>query len=88
LTEFGRQITPNFHSLAREFVDLDNFFDSGDVSGDGWPWSTAGRESDFGKRSVPRKHRRQILRNTGVIIANSWPAFFVKSAPAGPEILL
>jgi hypothetical protein len=53
LTEFGRQITPNFHSLAREFVDLDNFFDSGDVSGDGWPWSTAGRESDFGKRSVP-----------------------------------
>jgi len=42
LTEFGRQITPNFHSLAREFVDLDNFFDSGDVSGDGWPWSTAG----------------------------------------------
>ena len=53
LTEFGEQITPNFHHLARQFVDLDNFFDSGDVSGDGWAWSTAGRETDFGRKSVP-----------------------------------
>ena len=53
LTEFGEAITPNEHRLAREFVDLDNFFDSGDVSGDGWPWSTSGRESDFGVKSVP-----------------------------------
>jgi DNA-binding beta-propeller fold protein YncE len=53
LTEFGEAITPNAHRLAREFVDLDNFFDSGDVSGDGWPWSTSGRESDFGVKAVP-----------------------------------
>ncbi|HEY1476765.1 MAG TPA: bifunctional YncE family protein/alkaline phosphatase family protein [Chthoniobacterales bacterium] len=53
LTEFGEAITPNAHQLARAFVDLDNFFDSGDVSGDGWPWSTSGRESDFGVKAVP-----------------------------------
>jgi YVTN family beta-propeller protein len=53
LTEFGERITPNFHHLAEQFVDLDNFFDSGDVSGDGWAWSTAGRETDFGRRLVP-----------------------------------
>jgi len=53
LTEFGKAITPNFHKLARDFVDLDNFFDSGEVSGNGWPWSTAGRESDFGTKAVP-----------------------------------
>jgi DNA-binding beta-propeller fold protein YncE len=53
LTEFGKEVTPNFHSLARTFVDLDNFFDSGDVSGEGWPWSTAGRENDFTRRTVP-----------------------------------
>ncbi len=52
LTEFGRTITPNFHKLARQFVDLDNFFDSGEVSGDGWPWSTSGKESDFGEKAV------------------------------------
>ena len=53
LTEFGNKITPNFHSIARQFVDLDNFFNSGEVSGDGWPWSTSGRESDFGQKAVP-----------------------------------
>jgi DNA-binding beta-propeller fold protein YncE len=53
LTEFGKEVTPNFHNLARTFVDLDNFFDSGDVSGEGWPWSTAGRENDFTRRTVP-----------------------------------
>ena len=51
LTEFGERITPNFHRIATEFVDLDNFYNSGEVSGDGWPWSTAGRESDFGVKA-------------------------------------
>jgi YVTN family beta-propeller protein len=52
LTMFGEKITPNFHRIARNFVDLDNFYDSGEVSGDGWPWSTSGRESDFGVKAV------------------------------------
>ncbi|MFL6352430.1 MAG: bifunctional YncE family protein/alkaline phosphatase family protein, partial [Bryobacteraceae bacterium] len=52
LTEFGQRITPNFHSIARQFVDLDNFYNSGEVSGDGWPWSTSARESDFGEKAV------------------------------------
>ena len=51
LTEFGEVITPNFHRIAMQFVDLDNFYNSGEVSGDGWPWSTAGRESDFGVKA-------------------------------------
>ncbi len=52
LTMFGEKITPNFHRVARDFVDFDNFFDSGEVSGDGWPWSTSGRESDYGIKAV------------------------------------
>ncbi|HLY20199.1 MAG TPA: hypothetical protein VKR61_23390 [Bryobacteraceae bacterium] len=56
LTEFGERITPNFHKLARQFVDLDNFFDSGEVSGDGWQWSTAGRETDFAEKAMPLQY--------------------------------
>jgi YVTN family beta-propeller protein len=51
LAEFGERITPNFHRIASEFVDLDNFYNSGEVSGDGWPWSTSGREADFGVKA-------------------------------------
>lgn len=46
LTEFGEAITPNFHSLAQNFVTLDNFYDRSEVSMDGWPWSTSARAPD------------------------------------------
>ena len=46
LAVFGRRITPNEHRLANNFVTLDNFFDAGDVSLDGWSWSTQGRTTD------------------------------------------
>jgi hypothetical protein len=53
LAEFPRPTTPNLHALADKFVALDNFYDSGDVSGNGWPWSTSGRESDAGAKMLP-----------------------------------
>ena len=43
LTLFGNRVTPSFHSLASNFVTLDNFMDPGDGSMDGWSWSTQGR---------------------------------------------
>jgi DNA-binding beta-propeller fold protein YncE len=45
--------SPNHKKLAMDFVLLDNFLDSGTVSGDGWNWSTAGRATDFTQKSVP-----------------------------------
>ncbi len=53
LVEFGKTITPNAHRLAHAFGDLDNFYDTGEVSGNGWAWSTAARESDAGEKNVP-----------------------------------
>lgn len=53
LAEFGRAVTPNQHRIAQKFVDLDNMLCSGEVSGNGWPWSTAARETDFNVKTVP-----------------------------------
>jgi DNA-binding beta-propeller fold protein YncE len=53
LTVFGKTVTPNFHAIATEFVTLDNFYDSGEVSGNGWEWSTAARETDFNVKAIP-----------------------------------
>jgi hypothetical protein len=46
-------MTPNQHALAREFVALDAFFDSGEASGDGWVWSTAARTTDVTEKQMP-----------------------------------
>jgi YVTN family beta-propeller protein len=53
LTEFGRAVTPNQHNLASQFVDLDNFYDTSEVSMDGWPWSTAAHATDVVERQTP-----------------------------------
>ena len=53
LAVFGRAMTPNQHALARQFVDLDAFFDSGESSNTGWDWTTAARTNDFTEREAP-----------------------------------
>jgi DNA-binding beta-propeller fold protein YncE len=47
LTMYGRDITPNEHKLALQFGIFDNFYDSGEVSGNGHVWSTAATASDY-----------------------------------------
>jgi hypothetical protein len=50
LTLYGSDITPNEHKLALQFGVLDNFYDSGEVSGDGHLWSTAAITSDYNEK--------------------------------------
>jgi DNA-binding beta-propeller fold protein YncE len=57
LTMYGEDITPNEHKLARQFGVLDNFYDSGDVSGDGHNWSTAAIVSDYTEKTWPIAYR-------------------------------
>jgi DNA-binding beta-propeller fold protein YncE len=51
LTLYGEDITPNEHKLARQFGVLDNFYDSGEVSGDGHLWSTAAITTDYNEKT-------------------------------------
>jgi YVTN family beta-propeller protein len=53
LTEYPQATTPSLHSLATTFVTLDNFYDPGEVSMNGWPWSTGSRELDVGVKTTP-----------------------------------
>lgn len=51
LVMYGEEITPNEHKLARQFGILDNFYDSGEVSGDGHVWSMAAISSDYTEKT-------------------------------------
>lgn len=48
---FPEKITPNQHALSREFVLLDNFYVSAEVSADGHNWSTAAYANDFTEKT-------------------------------------
>jgi phospholipase C len=47
LVMFGRDVTPNQHKLAEEFVLLDNFFATGGNSADGHQWVTQANEVEY-----------------------------------------
>jgi hypothetical protein len=50
--QFPQPISPNHHKLAVQFALLDNFYDAGDVSGDGWNWDTQGHANDATVKNV------------------------------------
>src|SRR5262249_31023893 len=80
LNLFPEALAPNHHELARRFVTLDNFYDSGEVSGDGWNWSTAARATDVTERTIPLNYARRGLGydvegiNRGINIGATSPA--------------
>ena len=47
LVQFGRDVTPNHHALAEQFVLLDNFYTPADQSALGHRWCTQGYASDW-----------------------------------------
>ena len=44
---YGRDVTPNHHKLAEEFVLLDNFYCSGVLSADGHQWTDEAYVTDY-----------------------------------------
>ena len=57
LTMYGEAITPNLHKLAVQFGVLDNFYDSGEVSGDGHVWSNAAIGTDYLEKTWQQSYR-------------------------------
>jgi len=57
LTMYGEEITPNLHKLALQFGVLDNFYDSGEVSGDGHVWSNAAIGTDYLEKTWQQSYR-------------------------------
>jgi hypothetical protein len=57
LAMYGAEVTPNEHKLALQFGVLDNFYDSGEVSGDGHVWSTAAIGTDYLEKTWQQNYR-------------------------------
>jgi DNA-binding beta-propeller fold protein YncE len=74
LTMYGKDITPNEHKLALQFGVLDDFYDSGEVSGDGHIWSTAATTSDYNEKTWPIGYRsKERTYDSGGSVAEEFP---------------
>jgi hypothetical protein len=74
LAMYGEAITPNEHKLALQFGVLDNFFDSGEVSGDGHVWSTAAIGTDYLEKTWQQNYRgEQRPYDYEGVVADGYP---------------
>lgn len=74
LTMYGNSITPNQHELALQFGVLDNFFDSGEVSGEGHVWSNAAIGSDYLEKTWQINYRSsEHTYDYEGVVANGYP---------------
>jgi DNA-binding beta-propeller fold protein YncE len=74
LTLYGANITPNEHKLALQFGVLDNFYDSGEVSGDGHMWSTAAIAGDYNEKTWQIVYRgRERTYDFEGMVADEYP---------------
>ncbi len=54
---FPRNVTPNHHAIAEQFVLLDNFYVESEVSADGHEWTMAAYATDFVEKTWPLMYR-------------------------------
>jgi DNA-binding beta-propeller fold protein YncE len=74
LTMYGKDVTPNQHALALQFGVLDNFYDSGEVSGDGHVWSMAAIGTDYLERTWEQSYRgSQRTYDFEGVVAEGYP---------------
>jgi hypothetical protein len=59
LTIFGKNVTPNHHAIAADFVLLDNLYCDGEVSEDGHSWSNSAYATDYNEKSWPANYGGQ-----------------------------
>jgi YVTN family beta-propeller protein len=57
LVMYGRDVTPNHHALAEQYVVLDNFYCGGAISFDGHQWLMQGFVSDYVERAFAASPR-------------------------------
>jgi DNA-binding beta-propeller fold protein YncE len=74
LTMYGKDVTPNQHAMALQFGVLDNFYDSGEVSGDGHVWSMAAIGTDYLERTWEQDYRgSQRTYDFEGVVAEGYP---------------
>ena len=95
LAILGERLSPNHHALARQFVTLDNFYDSGEQSSTGWTWTTAARTTDLMEKTAPVNYAgrglsyesEQLDRNIATRLSPEERARVNPKAPADPDVL-
>ena len=84
---YGRDVTPNQHALAEQYVLLDNFYTSSEISFDGHQWLTMAFVSDYVQRAFAASPRGYSW-NMDDALTVAPTGFFWQGAPRQIDVRL
>lgn len=61
LLVFGEEVTPNLHQLAREFVNMDNYYADAEASAEGHTWTTQALANSFFIKVYPKDLTQTVV---------------------------
>jgi YVTN family beta-propeller protein len=73
LVLFGRNVTPNGHRLAEQFVTLDNYYADAEVSVQGHAWTTGACSNDYVEKNTPLLYSGRYGHYDGGIVPITYP---------------
>ena len=87
LVLFGRDVTPNHHAIAEQFVLLDNLYCNGEVSQDGHPWTTSAYASEYNQRAWTLSYSKHGNVNSRAVEEQSSPYIWEAAKTKGLSTL-
>jgi YVTN family beta-propeller protein len=80
LCMYGRDITPNHHALAEQYVTLDNFYTGGAISFDGHQWLMQAFVSDYVERAFASSPRGDAWNMSDALVVPPTGFFWQNAA--------
>jgi len=78
LCTFGKELSPNHHAIAEQFVLLDNYYCNGVLSADGHSWATEGNVTPYLERACGGFNRSYTFGDDPITYSSSgflWDQF-------------
>jgi YVTN family beta-propeller protein len=73
LVLFGRDVTPNAHQLAEQFVTMDNYYADAEVSVQGHAWTAGAYSNDYVEKNTPLLYSGRYGHYDGGVVPITYP---------------
>ena len=73
LVLFGRDVTPNAHQMAEQFVTMDNYYADAEVSVQGHAWTAGAYSNDYVEKNTALSYSGRFVHYEGGVVPVTYP---------------
>jgi len=73
LVLFGRNVTPNAHQMAEQFVTMDNYYADAEVSVQGHAWTAGAYSNDYVEKNTALSYSGRFAHYEGGVVPITYP---------------